>query len=242
MEIPEGDSWRDRGMAYIRGQRGLAIDLRSEGGRATFYRLVESADVVLDNYRAGVLKRLQIDYPRLEPVNPEVVSVSITGFGEGTPFSAEPAFDPILQARSGMMTAQGGDSEPVLNTVGDQRRRPPGRPPCWPRCIGVFAAPRTGHGQAAALALAATAAYAQSEELVQFKGRPPAHRGGRDFPGPGPLDRSYQADDGWVRLQADPATGPGQLREAGLLDGRRARQRRGMDQPPGRRPRRAPAR
>jgi crotonobetainyl-CoA:carnitine CoA-transferase CaiB-like acyl-CoA transferase len=219
VEIPAGDSWRDRGMLYIRGQRGLAIDLRSEAGRATFYRLVESADVVLDNYRAGVLKRLQIDYPRLEPVNPRIVSVSITGFGEGTPFSAEPAFDPILQARSGMMTAQGGDSEPVLNTVAINDVVTAATS-VLAALLAVFSQLRTGRGQSAAVALAATAAYAQSEELVQVKGRPPAHRGGRDFPGPGPLDRSYAtADDGWVRLQADPATGPAQLREAGFTDG-----------------------
>ena len=218
VEIPAGDSWRDRGMLYIRGQRGLAIDLRSEAGRATFYRLVETADVVLDNYRAGVLKRLRIDYPHLQPVNPKVVSVSITGFGEDTPFSAEPAFDPILQARSGMMTAQGGDSEPVLNTVAINDVVTAATS-VLASLLGVFSQFRTGRGQHAAVALAATSAYAQSEELVQVKGRPPAHRGGRDFPGPGPLDRSYQAADGWVRLQADPASGPAQLRAAGLVDG-----------------------
>jgi crotonobetainyl-CoA:carnitine CoA-transferase CaiB-like acyl-CoA transferase len=218
VEIPAGDSWRDRGMLYIRGQRGLAIDLRSEAGRATFYRLVEIADVVLDNYRAGVLKRLQIDFPRLQPVNPKVVSVSITGFGEDTPFSAEPAFDPILQARSGMMTAQGGDSEPVLNTVAINDVVTAATS-VLASLLGVFSQLRTGRGQHAAVALAATSAYAQSEELVQVKGRPPAHRGGRDFPGPGPLDRSYEAADGWVRLQADPASGPAQLRAAGLIDG-----------------------
>jgi crotonobetainyl-CoA:carnitine CoA-transferase CaiB-like acyl-CoA transferase len=219
VEIPAGDSWRDRGMLYIRGQRGLAIDLRSDAGRATFYRLVETADVVLDNYRAGVLRRLQIDYPRLEPVNPKVVAVSITGFGEDTPFSAEPAFDPILQARSGMMTAQGGDSEPVLNTVA-VNDVVTAATSVLAALIAVFSQRRTGRGQHAAVALAATSAYAQSEELVQVKGRPPAHRGGRDFPGPGPLDRSYAtAGDGWVRLQADPAAGPAQLREAGLIEG-----------------------
>jgi crotonobetainyl-CoA:carnitine CoA-transferase CaiB-like acyl-CoA transferase len=219
VEIPAGDSWRDRGMLYIRGQRGLAIDLRSDAGRAAFYRLVETADVVLDNYRAGVLRRLQIDYPRLEPVNPRVVSVSITGFGEDTPFSAEPAFDPILQARSGMMTAQGGDSEPVLNTVAINDVVTAATS-VLAALLGVFSRLRTGRGQQAAVALAATSAYAQSEELIQVKGRPPAHRGGRDFPGPGGLDRAYEtADGGWVRLQADPVTGPARLRDAGLLDG-----------------------
>jgi crotonobetainyl-CoA:carnitine CoA-transferase CaiB-like acyl-CoA transferase len=218
VEIPAGDSWRDRGIAYIRGQRGLAVDLRSDGGRDAFYRLVKQADVVLDNYRAGVLKRLQVDYPHLEQVNPGIVSVSITGFGEVSPFAAEPAFDPILQARSGMMTSQGGDSEPVLNTVAINDVTT-GAMAVLASLLGVYERQRSGHGQAAVLALAATSAYAQSEELVRFAGRPPVHLGGRDFPGPGPLDRSYQAADGWVRLQADPATAPAQLRAAGLLEG-----------------------
>jgi crotonobetainyl-CoA:carnitine CoA-transferase CaiB-like acyl-CoA transferase len=218
VEIPAGDSWRDRGMAYIRGQRCLAIDLRSDAGRDAFYRLVKTADVVLDNYRAGVLKRLLADYARLEAVRPGIVTVSITGFGEDSPFAAEPAFDPILQARSGMMTAQGGDSEPVLNTVAINDVTT-GATAVLASLLGVFGKRRMGHGQQAAIALAATAAYAQSEELIQFAGRPAAHVGGRDFAGPGPLDRSYQAADGWVRLQADPAAGPAQLRAAGLLDG-----------------------
>jgi crotonobetainyl-CoA:carnitine CoA-transferase CaiB-like acyl-CoA transferase len=218
VEIPAGDSWRDRGMAYIRGQRGLAIDLRSDAGRAAFYRLVQTADVVLDNYRAGVLKRLAIDYPRLREVHPGIVSVSITGFGEDSPFAGEAAFDPILQARSGMMTAQGGDSEPVLNTVAINDVTTAATA-VLASLLGVFAQRRTGHGQHAGVALAATSAYAQSEELVQVKGRPPAHVGGRDFRGPGPLDRSYETADGWVRLQADPVSGPAQLRAAGLIEG-----------------------
>jgi crotonobetainyl-CoA:carnitine CoA-transferase CaiB-like acyl-CoA transferase len=216
VEVPAGDSWRDRGMAYIRGQRGLAIDLRADAGRDAFYRLVKNADVVLDNYRAGVLKRLRLDYPRLKTVHPGVVSVSITGFGADSPFAAEPAFDPILQARSGMMTAQGGDSEPVLNTVAINDVTT-GATAVLAALLGVFARHRTGAGQQATIALAATAAYAQSEELIQFAGRPPAHVGGRDFPGPGPLDRSYRTADGWVRLQADPASAPARLRAAGLL-------------------------
>ena len=220
VEIPAGDSWRDRGMAYIRGQRGLAIDLRSEGGRAAFYQLAKGSDVVLDNYRAGVLKRLRADYDHLEQVNPGIVSVSITGFGEDSPFAAEPAFDPILQARSGMMTTQGGDSEPVLNTV-PVNDVTTGAMAVLASLLGVYARHQTGHGQAAVLALAATSAYAQSEELVQYAGRPPAPLGGRDFPGPGPLDRSYQTSDGWVRLQAEPESAADRLRAAGLLDGTR---------------------
>ena len=102
-------------MPYIRGQRGLGgRPAAPPEGREAFRALVRTADVVLDNYRAGVLGRLGIDYDRLKMVKPDIVSVSITGFG---PSSPEPAFDPLLQARSGMMVSQGGDSEPVFMTV-----------------------------------------------------------------------------------------------------------------------------
>src|SRR5207253_459398 len=117
-EIPSGDDFRNRGMPYIRGQRCIALDLKSEQGRETFLALAKTADVVIDNYRAGVLKRLQVGYDDLKQVNPDIITVSITGFGEDNQYSLDPAFDPLIQARSGMMIAQGGDSEPVMVNVG----------------------------------------------------------------------------------------------------------------------------
>ncbi|HXQ18415.1 MAG TPA: CoA transferase [Acidimicrobiales bacterium] len=200
VEVPAGDSWRDRGMPYIRGQRGVAIDLRTTGGRRAFHALVRSADVVLDNYRAGVLGRLAIDYERLREVNPDILSVSITGFGEDSPFASYPAFDPLLQARSGMMKVQGGDSEPVLMTVAINDVTTAALAVLG-TLIALFHRGRTGEGQQVWLALAGTSALAQSEELVRFEGRPAPPVGGRDFKGPSATDRSYATGDGWIRLQ-----------------------------------------
>jgi len=216
VEIPAGDSWRERGMAYIRGQRGLGVDLQSEEGREAFLALVRSADIVVDNYRAGVLQRLRIDYQDLAMVKPDIVSVSITGFGEGGPFSALPAFDPLLQARSGMMIAQGGDSEPVLMTVAVNDVTTAALA-AFGSVLAHFHRVRSGAGQKVWLSLAGTSAFAQCDELVRSPGREAPRVGGRDFRGPGPLDRFYPVSDGWVRIQAGHSTDG--LRVAGLLDG-----------------------
>jgi crotonobetainyl-CoA:carnitine CoA-transferase CaiB-like acyl-CoA transferase len=211
VEIPAGDSWRERGMPYIRGQRGVAIDLQSAAGLEAFHALVRTADAVLDNYRAGVLERLGIDYEHLRLVKPDIVSVSITGFG---PSSREPAFDPLLQARSGMMRAQGGDSEPVFMTVAVNDVTS-ATLAALGTALALFHRVRSGAGQAVWLSLAGTSAFAQSEELVEVHGRRPPVVGGRDFRGADPLHRFYETADGWVRLEAPSVD---RLVEAGLLE------------------------
>src|ERR1700730_6964131 len=117
VEAPSGDPFREPGFIFNRGQRGVAIDLTSAAARQAFYALVRCADAVIDNSRLGVLERLKIDYPTLAEMNPSIVTMSVNGFGEQGPFARKPGFDPVLQAMGGMMTVQGGDSEPVLFTI-----------------------------------------------------------------------------------------------------------------------------
>src|SRR3712207_5310570 len=117
VEAPAGDAFRETGFVYNLGMRGLAIDLARPAGQRAFHRLVETADVVIDNLRLGVSSRLRVDYPTLAGVNPRIVTLSVAGFGERGPLAPKPAFDPVLQAMSGMMTAQGGDSDPAFYTI-----------------------------------------------------------------------------------------------------------------------------
>jgi crotonobetainyl-CoA:carnitine CoA-transferase CaiB-like acyl-CoA transferase len=213
VEPPEGDAFRETGFVYNRGQRGLAIDLRSAEARQAFYDLVRTADAVVDNSRLGVIERLRIDYANLASVKPDIVTMSVNGFGEHGPMAPMPGFDPVLQAMSGMMSAQGGDSDPVLFTI-PVNDIAAATLVVLGVCLGIFHRLRTGRGQRMWTSLAGCATLMQSGELVRFAGRPPAVRGGRDFTGPSAMDRIYRVQDGWLRVQAPHAD---KLRAAGLL-------------------------
>jgi crotonobetainyl-CoA:carnitine CoA-transferase CaiB-like acyl-CoA transferase len=213
VEPPDGDAFRETGFVYNRGQRGLAVDLRSADARQALYDLVRTADAVVDNSRLGVLERLQVDYASLARVKPDIVTMSVNGFGEQGPMAPMPGFDPVLQAMSGMMSAQGGDSDPVLMTI-PVNDIAAATLVVLGVCLGVLHRLRTGRGQRMWTSLAGCATLMQSGELVRFARRPPAVRGGRDFTGPSALDRFYRVRDGWLRLQA-PHTD--KLRAAGLL-------------------------
>ena len=210
---PSGDAFREPGFVYNRGQRGLAIDLTSAAAREAFYALVRCVDAVVDNSRLGVRERLKIDYATLAEINPSIVTMSVNGFGEHGPFAAKPGFDPVLQAMSGMMTAQGGESEPVLFTI-PVNDIAAATLSVLGVCLGLFHQIRTGVGQRVWTSLAGCAAMLQSGELVRFAGRPAAIRGGRDFAGPSALERFYRVADGWLRLQAPDVVS---LHKAGVL-------------------------
>ncbi|MGH3302084.1 MAG: CoA transferase, partial [Streptosporangiaceae bacterium] len=201
VEIPEGDSFRQHGFPYIRGQRGLAIDLRAEKGRAVFLELARSADVVIDNYRPGVAERLGVTYEQLRPHKPDIISMSVTAFGEIGPLRLDAGFDTILQAMSGIMTAQGGEGEPVMLTLAVNDTAAAALTALG-ACLALFHRARTGAGQRGSVSLAAASALMQCEELIRMKGRPAPIRGGPDFRGPSSADRFYRTSDGWIRVQA----------------------------------------
>jgi crotonobetainyl-CoA:carnitine CoA-transferase CaiB-like acyl-CoA transferase len=94
-------------MTLNRGKRSVGIDLKTEAGREVFYDLVRQADIVLDNFGAGVPKRLGIDHDKLSAINPRIITCSITGFGETGPDTQRPAFDQVVQAIGGGMSITG---------------------------------------------------------------------------------------------------------------------------------------
>jgi crotonobetainyl-CoA:carnitine CoA-transferase CaiB-like acyl-CoA transferase len=214
VEPPVGDPFRETGFVYNRGQRGLAIDLSTDAAREAFYALVRTSDVVLDNSRLGVLHRLRIDYERLKHVKSDIVTLSVNGFGEAGPLAPKPGFDPVLQAMSGMMSAQGGDSDPVLYTI-PINDITAATVSVLGVCLGLFHRERHGVGQRMWTSLLGCSAMMQSGELVRFEGRSSAVFGSCDFKGTSALDRFYQTSDGWLRLQAPDVDA---LRRAGVLD------------------------
>jgi crotonobetainyl-CoA:carnitine CoA-transferase CaiB-like acyl-CoA transferase len=90
-----------------RNKRSITLDLKSARGREVLLRLVRTADVVVENFRPDVKNRLGIDYTALSAVNPKVVLVSISGFGQDGPYQRRPGFDQVLQGMCGLMSTTG---------------------------------------------------------------------------------------------------------------------------------------
>lgn len=105
-----------------RNKKSMTLNLKSAEGRALFYELVQTADVVLDNFSAGTMARLQLDHERLAAVNPRLITCSLTGFGETGPATNRPAFDLVAQAMGGTMSLTGQPGGPPTRSgivVGD---------------------------------------------------------------------------------------------------------------------------
>jgi CoA:oxalate CoA-transferase len=101
-------------LAQNADKRSIVVDLKTEAGKQTFLRLVESADVVLENFRPGVMKRLGLDHEALRALKPELIYCAISGFGQTGPLAKAPAYDQIIQGRSGVMSITGSaDSAPL---------------------------------------------------------------------------------------------------------------------------------
>ena len=97
-----------------RNKRSVALNLKSKAGKQVFFELVKTADILVENYRPGVMKKLGIDYAVLKEINPGLVYASISGFGQTGPWAERPGFDLMAQAMSGVMSVTGyPDGPPV---------------------------------------------------------------------------------------------------------------------------------
>jgi crotonobetainyl-CoA:carnitine CoA-transferase CaiB-like acyl-CoA transferase len=214
VEPAGGDPYRVYSASYTavnQRKRAAALDLRKPDERGALLRLTADADVLVDNLRADSMSRLGLGDGVLAAAYPRLVRCSVSAYGRTGPFADLPGFDPVMQARSGMMLAQGGADDPVasvapVHDVGTAALAALGV------LAALFARDRTGRGQHVTASLAGSSVFLQSAELTTFAGRPAAPVGGVDFPGPSAVRRYYRASDGWLAVAA--AT-PDQV--AGLL-------------------------
>lgn len=196
----------DDGPAFFalnRNKRSVVLDLRSEDGRADFLRLIETADVMVENYRPGVTTRLGIDYDTLRELNPGLIYASISGFGQTGPYAQRPGYDLIAQGMSGVMSITGHpDSPPAKAGV------PVADLGSGLFCVyGILAAYvhklKTGEGQrletslfesAIALTVWEATEYWASEQVPQRTGS--SHRMSAPY-------QAYKTADGWMTIGAN---------------------------------------
>lgn len=126
IESPAGDSSRHvatrrNGFAASflnnnRNKQSVVLDLKKDGATNVLHRLIGKADVLIQNFRPGVVDRLDIGYETARQINPKIIYASICGFGQTGPYAHKPVFDPLVQSLSGLTTVQAGsdDARPAL--------------------------------------------------------------------------------------------------------------------------------
>ena len=108
----------DKAVSNNRGKKSIALDLKSEQGKDVLRRLVQDADVFLEAFRPGVIGRLGFGYEAVSALNPGLIYLSISGFGQAGPLSERPATDAVLQAFSGLMQVNKGSVDGLPHRIG----------------------------------------------------------------------------------------------------------------------------
>jgi crotonobetainyl-CoA:carnitine CoA-transferase CaiB-like acyl-CoA transferase len=184
-----------------RGKRSILLDLKSAEGRDIFWQLVDTADVVAQNYRAGKIEKLGLGYEQVRQRKPDIIYASLNAYGHLGPWASRPGHEQFAQATTGMQRRFGGDGRPRLqpNPVNDYGT---GFMGAYAVALALLHRQRTGEGQHVDSALAYTAMTLQSPFMQLYKGKVWDEPRGQETLGSGPLHRAYQVRDGWFFLGA----------------------------------------
>lgn len=192
-----------------RNKRGIVINLKSDAGRDAFLELVKTADVLIENFRYGVMERLGLDYETLKAVNPRLVYTSIRGYGDKagglSPLAPYPAVDMTAQAYGGIMSVTGPDAQTPTKIGGGWGDTVPGLWAAFATLTALLEARSSGRGQYVDIAMADTI-LAMCEGVSTFYGYDdsvvPAPTGNR-LPDIVPFG-TVRAKDGHVALAVPP--------------------------------------
>ncbi len=185
-----------------RAKRSVLIDLKTKEGLEIFWRLVDRADVVLQNFRGGVAERLGIGYEQVRARRPDIIYASMNTFGHIGPYAGRPGHEQIGQAVSGMQVRYGSVKPATAPFAANDYGT--GLMACYGVALALLHRRRTGEGQFVDSALAYTATMLQSALLQDYTGKAWNEPHGQEATGSGPLNRLYEAADGWVFLAARP--------------------------------------
>jgi len=176
IESPQGDQLRQFPsslpgesrffLGTNRGKLGLCLDLKQKEGLAALHRMVEQADVLVENFRPSVPARLGIDYPRLKKLNPRLVYAGLTGYGDKGPLADKGGFDQVLQCLSGMAVFQGKSKDEPQLVLGSVLDYFTSALLAYGVAAALFNRERTGQGQYMSLSLLRSALTIQAGRFV----------------------------------------------------------------------------
>ena len=217
--LGQSDGWDDRrdGADFQnlhRNKRSLTLNLKHPRGLALFLRLVERADVVVENYRPDVKQRLGIDYASLRAVNPRIVLASISGFGQSGPYAARPGFDQIAQGMGGLMAITGDADGPPMRAGCAVSDSAAGLYCAMGILTALLERERSGEGQWVEVSLLnAMIALLDFQAARWTVDGQVARRAGNDHPTVSPTG-VYRTADGYMNVAAGSNAGFAQLCEA----------------------------
>jgi CoA:oxalate CoA-transferase len=194
--------------AQNRSKRSITLDLRKPAGREVAYRLIETADVFLQNFRVGVAERLGLAYTDLVQRNPRLIYAAVTGLGREGPDRALPVLDPVGLARSGFLLAITRETdEPVYTSPGGTADQTGAMTMALAILGALFHRERTGQGQEVEVSQLGSMILFQNLSLTNFLNGGAQPRGGNRYAQRNPLSNTYPCGDGqWLilsGLQAD---------------------------------------
>jgi crotonobetainyl-CoA:carnitine CoA-transferase CaiB-like acyl-CoA transferase len=217
MPIPETGA-----VKVLQGKESVAVDIEKAEGQAIAHRIIAKADLVMMGFRGGVAQRLRVDYPALRAINPRLVYLNAPGYGVDGPYARKPAYAPTIGAGIGSAMSQAGpgvfSDDPARLTL-DQikaislRLRSAASGPGnadgvsslavgTALLLGLVARERTGIAQEMLTSMLSSTAWANSADMIEYEGKPPAPAPDPELWGLGPLYRLYPAAGGWVFLAA----------------------------------------
>ena len=183
-----------------RGKRSILLDLKTSEGLNIFWRLVEWADVVMQNFRTGVAETLGIGYDNVRARKPDIIYASMNTYGQSGHYAGRPGHEGIAQAATGMQARYGGSKPATGPFPGNDYGT--GLMACYGVGLALLHKRRTGEGQFVDCALTYAATLLQSHLMHDYAGKQWNEPQGQDALGEGPVYRAYEASDGWLFIAA----------------------------------------
>ena len=190
-------------LAVNTGKRSLTLDLKHRRAGAVVRRLAASADVLVENFKAGTMDRLGFGYGAMSAVNPKLIYCSISGYGQTGPRSPAAAYDAAIQAASGMMSVTGTPDSGPIKTGYWTIDMATATQACFAISASLYRRERTGEGDYLDLSMLDTAAGIMAPNLAIYatNGTAPSPSGNRSQTG-NPVADVYPASDGHVMIAA----------------------------------------
>ena len=209
-EVIKVDSWHrppsDRQLHDVgRGKRSVCLELTKPAGLEAFYRLVDTADVVLGGFRKGVAERLGIGYEQLRRRKPDIIYLAINAFGQAGEWANRPGYEQNAQAATGVQVRNGGRGAKPIHSPFTFNDYGTGLTGAYAVMLALLHRRRTGRGQFAHISLAQTGSTFSSPFLIDYPGFERHEVEGLDARRLNALTGLYEAADGWLAIAAEAA-------------------------------------